>query len=213
MRGMPRPKKYAAGTANVNDDDFNRGFSSISTNELVGLQPTGMLDSFTTLSPVPEYTPSRIDDPTYQESAFGPGVYELGQAGQSLSNPDSAAAREQASYEASKKEDDLRSRMELQDSLRREFAPIKPGKRYSLGYSLKTGTEKVPGKGSGKVDTVDAKLAPGEAVLNKAAAEHLGRGFIKMLNHMGMMKMGMVEPDEEGHYACGTEEVMKKGKK
>jgi hypothetical protein len=52
------------------------------------------------------------------------------------------------------------------------------------------GTPKVPGKGSGKVDTVPAMLAPGEAVLNKAAAEHMGRGMIEQLNKFGLAKMG-----------------------
>lgn len=53
------------------------------------------------------------------------------------------------------------------------------------------GTAKVPGKGSGKVDTVKAKLAPGEAVLNKGAAEHIGRDFIEHINQIGLQKMGM----------------------
>lgn len=56
----------------------------------------------------------------------------------------------------------------------------------------KRGLTKVPGKGSGKVDTKPMMLAPGEAVLNKAAAEHLGRGVIKALNALGRQKMGMV---------------------
>lgn len=83
------------------------------------------------------------------------------------------------------------------------------------GLGLKTGTAKVPGKGDGMKDTVDAKLAPGEAVLNKAAAEHLGRGLISLLNKLGRQKMGMPEPDEaapaadgQQHFMCGTEEVM-----
>jgi hypothetical protein len=63
-------------------------------------------------------------------------------------------------------------------------------RKASLG--LKKGITKVPGKGSGKVDKVPAKLAPGEAVLNKAAAEHLGRGVITALNALGRQKMGMV---------------------
>lgn len=56
---------------------------------------------------------------------------------------------------------------------------------------LKKGIAKVPGKGNGTKDTVPAKLAPGEAVLNKAAAEHMGRGLIEVLNKMGAEKMGM----------------------
>jgi hypothetical protein len=54
------------------------------------------------------------------------------------------------------------------------------------------GTARVPGKGSGKVDTVPAVLAPGEAVLNKAAAEKMGRGTIAKANAAGARKMGMV---------------------
>lgn len=60
------------------------------------------------------------------------------------------------------------------------------------GLSFAKGTAKVPGKGTGKVDTVPAKLAPGEAVLNKAAAEAMGRGLIAALNAAGARKMGMV---------------------
>lgn len=60
------------------------------------------------------------------------------------------------------------------------------------GYGLRMGTARVPGKGDGTKDTVKAKLAPGEAVLNKGAAEHLGRGLIAALNKHGAAKMGMV---------------------
>ena len=55
------------------------------------------------------------------------------------------------------------------------------------GFSM--GTSKVPGKGSPKVDSVKVKLAPGEAVLNAGAAEHMGRDLIDVLNAMGMRKM------------------------
>ena len=58
--------------------------------------------------------------------------------------------------------------------------------------SYKKGTARVPGKGDGTKDTVNAKLAPGEAVLNKPAAEHIGRGMIAALNAMGAHQMGMV---------------------
>jgi hypothetical protein len=56
----------------------------------------------------------------------------------------------------------------------------------------KKGIARVPGKGDGTKDTVKAKLAPGEAVLNKAAADNMGRGLIAALNKMGAKKMGMV---------------------
>lgn len=61
-----------------------------------------------------------------------------------------------------------------------------------LGPGYAKGTSKVPGAGTGKVDTVPAMLAPGEAVLNKGAAEHFGRDNIKHLNTIGQYKMGMV---------------------
>lgn len=57
---------------------------------------------------------------------------------------------------------------------------------------LKKGIARVPGKGDGTKDTVKAKLAPGEAVLNKAAADKMGRGLIGALNKMGAKKMGLV---------------------
>lgn len=66
-----------------------------------------------------------------------------------------------------------------------DIRPISP-----LGFAK--GTARVPGKGSGKKDTVPAKLAPGEAVLNKAAADNMGRGLIAALNTAGARKMGMV---------------------
>ena len=53
------------------------------------------------------------------------------------------------------------------------------------------GTAKINGKGDGKTDTQPAMLAPGEAVLNKAAAEHLGRDTISLLNAIGAHKMGL----------------------
>lgn len=54
-----------------------------------------------------------------------------------------------------------------------------------------TGTSKVPGKGSPAVDTVDAKLAPGEAVLNQPAANMMGRGLIAALNKLGAQQLGL----------------------
>lgn len=62
--------------------------------------------------------------------------------------------------------------------------------RTQLGFAK--GTAKVPGKGDGTKDTVPAKLAPGEAVLNKAAAQSVGRGLIAALNAAGARKMGLV---------------------
>lgn len=56
-------------------------------------------------------------------------------------------------------------------------------KRYEAG------TNKVPGQGDGTVDKVPAMLAPGEAVLNKGAAEHIGRDKIAAVNAVGHAKM------------------------
>jgi len=69
------------------------------------------------------------------------------------------------------------------------------GGRFGLDFN--TGTSDVPGQGSPKVDSVKANLAPGEAVLNAAAAEHLGRSTIDFLNAIGAQKMGLVgaQPD------------------
>lgn len=71
------------------------------------------------------------------------------------------------------------------------------GGRYS------TGTSKVPGMGDGTVDTQKAMLAPGEAVLNKGAAEHLGRTTIDLLNAIGEQKMGL-GADPQAHTTQAT---------
>ena len=55
-----------------------------------------------------------------------------------------------------------------------------------------TGTSHITAPGDGTVDTTKAKLANGEAVLNKGAAEHLGQPAIQALNAVGMLRMGMV---------------------
>lgn len=62
-----------------------------------------------------------------------------------------------------------------------------PPKRYARG------TARVPGKGSSAVDSVPAKLAPDEAVLNQPAADMLGRGLIGWLNRIGAQQLGMPE--------------------
>jgi hypothetical protein len=74
-----------------------------------------------------------------------------------------------------------------------------------------TGTSRVSAPGDGTVDTTKARLANGEAVLNKGAAEHLGQPAIQALNAVGMLRMGMVPgqntqaPQASGPgYAKGT---------
>ena len=88
---------------------------------------------------------------------------------------------------------------------------ISPDNKIQLNSA---GTERVPGKGTGKVDTVPAMLAPGEAVLNKGAAEHMGRDNIKQLNQVGLAKMGpgvggkgMPAPKGVQKHAQGTDMV------
>jgi hypothetical protein len=82
------------------------------------------------------------------------------------------------------------------------LAPITTA--YNAGVNLFTGPAgargmiRVPGKGDGSTDTYKTKLAPGEAVLNKGAAEHIGRDTIAVLNTIGRAKMGMVNPEVEG---------------
>lgn len=57
--------------------------------------------------------------------------------------------------------------------------------------SFATGTDMVDGPGTATSDSVPAKLSKGEAVLNAAAAEHLGRSTIDFLNAIGAHKMGL----------------------
>ena len=63
---------------------------------------------------------------------------------------------------------------------------------YQGSGEFATGTSHVNAPGDGTVDTTKAKLANGEAVLNKGAAEHLGQPAIQALNAVGMLRMGMV---------------------
>lgn len=60
------------------------------------------------------------------------------------------------------------------------------------GNDFSSGTTNVPGKLAPKgqnTDTTPAMLTPGEAVLNRGAAEHLGRDVIDVLNAIGNIKM------------------------
>lgn len=66
--------------------------------------------------------------------------------------------------------------------------PSEPQRPFP-GYAK--GTARVPGKGSPKVDSQPAMLAPGEAVLNAPAAQSLGRGLIAALNHHGAQRLGL----------------------
>jgi len=68
---------------------------------------------------------------------------------------------------------------------------LKKGTSMVGAENDKTGKNRVPGKGDGKTDTQPAMLAPGEAVLNKAAEEHLGRDTIALLNAIGAHKMNL----------------------
>lgn len=79
-----------------------------------------------------------------------------------------------------------------------DLAPVEPRMpvldqtQQQLG--LRKGITKVKdkkGRGNPKKDTVNAKLAEGEAVLNAAAAEMLGRDKIAALNAEGAKKMGL----------------------
>ena len=89
----------------------------------------------------------------------------------------------------------------VQQSANREGAGPPIGSEYDPNQpttvSHARGMVRVPGKGDGKTDKVKAILAPGEAVLNKGAADHLGRGGIAALNAIGRAKMGMVNPMAE----------------
>ena len=81
--------------------------------------------------------------------------------------------------------------------------PTTSAKNPKQPIEARSGNNKVPGKGDGRTDTQHAMLAPGEAVLNKAAAEYLGRATIDVLNHVGRIKMGLdvggTSPDTSTH--------------
>ena len=92
--------------------------------------------------------------------------------------------------------------------------PAKPttsAKNPKQTVEARSGKDKVPGKGSGKVDTQHAMLAPGEAVLNKAAAEYLGRATIDVLNHVGRIKMGLDTTNPAGDSST-HQQAVKPGK-
>jgi hypothetical protein len=59
------------------------------------------------------------------------------------------------------------------------------GARVPRPQTYSKGATKVPGKGSSKVDTVPAMLAPKEAVLNEHAADLIGRDNITAANAAG----------------------------
>lgn len=79
-------------------------------------------------------------------------------------------------------------------------------------YGFSDGTAHVPGHGDGTVDTVPAMLAPGEAVLNKSAAEMLGRGMIALLNKLGQADMGTGPGPSEGDVTKAAKGAVKGGK-
>jgi hypothetical protein len=68
---------------------------------------------------------------------------------------------------------------------------VEPHPGYPFGAGYLFGANEVPGQGTGRTDTVPAMLAPHEAVLNRAAADLLGRGLIAALNAHGVRQMGM----------------------
>jgi hypothetical protein len=97
--------------------------------------------------------------------------------------------------------------------------PAAPNTGQGNRFQFSTGTSDVHGPGDGTVDTVHADLANGEAVLNRGAAEHLGRDTIALLNSIGAARMGLktdgrntpVAADPAGGdppgYAWGTPDV------
>jgi hypothetical protein len=87
------------------------------------------------------------------------------------------------------------------------LTPMTDADKLKSPLGFKRGATKVPGKGSGKVDTVPAMLAPGEAVLNKAAAQKMGRDKIAAANKAGAKQMGIQGKGKPGHYAEGTANV------
>ena len=111
-------------------------------------------------------------------------------------------------------------------STRRQFGGLpnfNMGSEDIMPQNYDQGTHTVPGEGDGSHDTVPATLAPGEAVLNRGAAELTGRMLIKHLNDLGARMMaasghtpdgmkGMPAPrakagKDKAGYAQGTDTV------
>lgn len=118
-------------------------------------------------------------------------AYQQGALANDAVKNDIAALNSDRTYELGQISAGLEDRKlaqdEAQDLRRNEYLT-----KSLTDYGFKKGITKVPGKGNGKKDTVKAKLAPGEAVLNKAAADGMGRGLISALNKVGARKMGLV---------------------
>lgn len=118
-------------------------------------------------------------------------AYQQGALANDAVKNDIAALNSDRTYELGQISAGLEDRKlaqdEAQDLRRNEYLT-----KSLTDYGFKKGITKVPGKGNGKKDTVKAKLAPGEAVLNKAAADKMGRGLISALNKVGARKMGLV---------------------
>ena len=93
--------------------------------------------------------------------------------------------------------------MSFQDTINKPFG----------SFGLRKGIARVTDpNGSPIVDTVDAKLADGEAVLNAGAAEILGRDKIASLNKRGLKNMGIKDAkpmvkDGKVHAYAGIDDV------
>lgn len=123
------------------------------------------------------------------------------QSGAALDTARAAAIPEQLRLQReTAAEQQYQGRMQTQQRQRgldAQFRTLFPSsaRQFDIGgpyFGFAAGTSRVPGTGSGMLDTVPAMLAPGEAVLNRAASDALGRGLIAALNQRGAAKMGLV---------------------
>ena len=107
----------------------------------------------------------------------------------------SVSAKQHRLMEAVAHNPDFAKKAGIPQSVGQDFASADKQKPKKW-LKAKDGHDKIPGKGDGTKDTVPAILAPGEAVLNKAAAEALGRHNIKKLNDAGVKAMPFKSDDE-----------------
>ena len=111
---------------------------------------------------------------------------------QAATNPEEAASREAAQQGAGIEGRGMGAYYSKLNAPNSEGAPAQTyGEPVPTYEGDAKGKTRVPGKGDPRVDSQPAMLAPGEAVLNAPAAEHLGRDVIDLLNAIGQRKLGM----------------------
>ena len=186
-----------ARTANVNIGKDLSGYNDTILGHVHGLmypnKPQGQS------APAGQYSAQTPDPNSFGAPDAGQGTSVLGYGGQSLGG----GTLQPGAYSKTGK-------ISLEGGDDGADQPYGPAASH-----LSKGTTKVPGKTPPKnaatTDTVPAMLTPGEAVLNKHAAELVGRDKIQAINRAGLaVKAGKGMPASKGpvkKFADGTADV------